>query len=617
MSRLSDLPTNAKDSMYFNKGRGGLSVQNGHGDTNNFHAKFLSVGTVGPDIPVEDSQNEEDYAAQFLRALSVRNPRFDGDDIESQKGDVIPHTYEWLLDDAIFQKWKAAQASQILLIKGLAGVGKTMMMLGLIRELPQQLSRSAAPDIMAYFFCQATNADRNSTVSILKGLIFMLVEQQNSLIHGIMKKYGKDLSEILNGPDILDELGGIIADLTQDSSVGTVYLIIDALDECSDSELLFKVMKSVHRGQSSKAKWLVTSRPVLSLDSLKIDFKIDFKDRSNEIFNSIGVYVDSKVSELARIKILTEEESQQIKDFLKDNSNGTFLWIAIVLREIGLSEPLKIKCELQQLLHSFPADLEKLYKRMAKQIEGSYKNRLLSAMIYAQRPLNLTELAIFTDLDEKIKTKEDFKLLRSQVDHCGSLLIERGETVHLIHQTVKDYFTRSKSPSLWLGDSRNAQAYFATQCLSLMSRHLSANLFCSPNRDIDPSDEIVNTSSPLFQCIKYACVYWVDHLELAGPESYSCVGLCHGGRVHQFMRQNFLHWLEAMAYLGEIPKAKQMISKLLLLVEVCLLSPSHDIPTKLSSFSRKVQVGARRADCVVYYCYDGCYRPPTGHSAYY
>jgi hypothetical protein len=59
----------------------------------------------------------------------------------------------------------------------------------------------ANTDLLSYFFCQATNSRINNTTAILRGLVYLLIDQQPSLISYTRKKYnyaGKTMFEDAN-----------------------------------------------------------------------------------------------------------------------------------------------------------------------------------------------------------------------------------------------------------------------------------------------------------------------------------------------------------------------------------------------------------------------------------
>ena len=104
-----------------------------------------------------------------------------------------------------------------------------MLLCGIINELSKSTFDKT---LLSYFFCQATDLRINSATAVLRGLIYMLVGQQPSLVLYIQKKYdhsGKELFEDTNAWFALSE---IFTDVLQDPSLDSTYLIIDGLDEC-------------------------------------------------------------------------------------------------------------------------------------------------------------------------------------------------------------------------------------------------------------------------------------------------------------------------------------------------------------------------------------------------
>lgn len=192
-----------------------------------------------------------------LRDLPTTNPRHDKDRIETVKGGLLKDAYNWILDHADFKRWRYEEQSQLLWIKGDPGKGKTMLLCGIIDELTK-----SAPDTatVSFFFCQATDIRTNYATAVLRGLIFMLVDQQPSLISYIRRHYdntGKQVFEDVNAWAALSE---ILTDILADPRLRTTYLIIDALDECTMG--LDRLLKLVAQKSSAypHVKWIVSSR---------------------------------------------------------------------------------------------------------------------------------------------------------------------------------------------------------------------------------------------------------------------------------------------------------------------------------------------------------------------
>ncbi|KAF7506294.1 Vegetative incompatibility protein HET-E-1 [Endocarpon pusillum] len=61
-----------------------------------------------------------------------------------------------------------------------------MLLCGIIDELKKSMAKT---DLLSYFFCQATDSRLNSATAVLRGLIYLLVDQQPSTISYVQKKH--------------------------------------------------------------------------------------------------------------------------------------------------------------------------------------------------------------------------------------------------------------------------------------------------------------------------------------------------------------------------------------------------------------------------------------------
>ena len=192
-----------------------------------------------------------------LRDLQSSDPRDDKKRIEDAKGGLLAESYRWVLDNESFQQSHNNTQSQLLWIKGGPGKGKTMLLCGIINELQRTVAETA---VVSYFFCQATDSRINIATAVLRGLLYLLISQQPILTVHVRRRYdqaGKSLFEDVNAWVALEE---IFADILQDSSLGTTYILVDALDECvSDLPKLLRFV-SEQSSMSSRVKWIVSSR---------------------------------------------------------------------------------------------------------------------------------------------------------------------------------------------------------------------------------------------------------------------------------------------------------------------------------------------------------------------
>ncbi|RYP45277.1 hypothetical protein DL768_008353 [Monosporascus sp. mg162] len=161
-----------------------------------FHGQGVQntgIVTVGRDLNIGVPKNN------CLSDLRSTDPRHDKNRIEQTKGGLLRDSYRWILTHDDFLRWRDDPDSRLLWIKGDPGKGKTMLLCGIIDELKKQTANTT--HLLSFFFCQATDDRLNNATAILRGLIYLLVDQQRSLLSHIQEKYdhaGKALFEDVN-----------------------------------------------------------------------------------------------------------------------------------------------------------------------------------------------------------------------------------------------------------------------------------------------------------------------------------------------------------------------------------------------------------------------------------
>jgi archaellum biogenesis ATPase FlaH len=268
---------------------------------NVYLAPLYGERAVGAFRRLMDEIQKQEKCIQDIRST---DPRDDKKRIEDTKGGLLRDSYRWVFDNANFQQWLNGPQSQLLWIKGDPGKGKTMLLCGIIDELQKATAVRAA--CVSYFFCQATDSRINSATAVLRGLLYLLVSQQPALISHVRKKHdqaGKSMFEDANAWVTLTE---IFADVLQDPSLSTAYLIIDALDECVTDlpKLLDFVAKQ--SSASSRVKWIVSSRnsPGIEeqLEQAGHKVRLSLELNAASVSAAVSVFIEQKVSQLAEQK---------------------------------------------------------------------------------------------------------------------------------------------------------------------------------------------------------------------------------------------------------------------------------------------------------------------------
>ena len=222
----------------------------------------------------------------------------------------------WILDDLAFSDWRNNDDTQLLWIKGDPGKGKTMLMIGLIKELSKQLESSPGLGILSYFFCQDTLPTLNNAVSVLRGLIYLLVDQQKTLIRHLRKKYDSSGRQLFEDGNAFQALSEIFSDILHDSSLARVYLMVDALDECNSKLSQLLDLIAPNTPHPSRVKWLVSSRNRSDIEerlrATSSCAKISLELNSCHISHAVNAFIDAKVSKLTELKAYKPELRETI-----------------------------------------------------------------------------------------------------------------------------------------------------------------------------------------------------------------------------------------------------------------------------------------------------------------
>jgi hypothetical protein len=376
----------------------------------------------------------------------------------------------------------------------------------------------------------------------------------------------------------------VLQSLLEDKVLERAYLVIDALDECRREEpglLQLLELISEMSGKNDKVKWLVSSRNEPEIEAVLEEHtartRLSLELNAKSVAGAVDAYINCKMSELAqryrkayaaRNVPKIHEKLQRVKDDvakeLRQRADGTFLWVALVFKQIEGCRADKVLERVQQM----PSDLYSMYAQMMRHVneldDAADCKRVLLTVVNMYRLLHLSELATLAELS-------DLAVHQDIVRHCGLLTIkEDDDVVYFVHQSAKDYLIQDPNSDVISKIFPNGYAKghntIVSRSLESMTQILRRDIYnlqhpgCSINKVEHPDRD------PLAP-IRYACVYWVDHLcEI--QSSHDEVGLYDNGTIDAFLRKHFLYWLEALSLIKGISDGILAIAKLIGLLTV-------------------------------------------------
>ncbi|KAH8129977.1 WD40 repeat-like protein [Trichoderma asperelloides] len=505
-----------------------------------------------PLVVIKDGKRRTKEEDECLRDMHITDPSLDKKRIEDTNGGLLRDSYIWILTNAEFIQWRENADGGLLWIKGDPGKGKTMLLCGLINEL--QAKGATRP---YYFFCQASDSRLNSATKVLCSLVYSIACDDELALEYVMEKYKHAGRELFNNTNSWTALSQILTRILRNISLKDKVFIVDGLDECvSDLPLL---LDFISRAPGlSEAKWIVSSRnwpsieEKLNTSSKKLPLSLELNEQS--ISEAVRVYIKHKVNQLATLKKLDEKSRDAVESHLSANANGTFLWVALVYKEL-FKGGVK-KRHLRDLMTAFPPDLGPLYMRMMTHVCESQDADIcvqvleLFSLIY--RPISLVELASFVEI---LEDNNDFDELRDVIATCGSFLVLKDDVVYFVHQSAKDFLLSNASNQIFENGLARKHHDIFSRSIRILSQTLRRDMYKLRHPGALTRDASAHDPDPL-ATLRYACLFWVDHLRDTGMNSsgkiVSQASLQDEGVVHSFLRVYLLRWLEAFCLMGKL-----------------------------------------------------------------
>ena len=182
---------------------------------------------------------------------------------------------------------------------------------------------------MAYYYFDFRDDKKQDCYGLLSSLISQLSVESDSS-HDVFSKLYSDNSRGMRKPD-LDALKKCLADMLSLPGQGTVYVIVDALDECpnfpgrpSARDEVLELVEELVDLNLPNLHLCVASRPEMDIRSVLerlTTLKISLHDEIGQKMDIIK-YIESVVHSDRNMRRWKDEDKQLVIDTLSDKSEG-------------------------------------------------------------------------------------------------------------------------------------------------------------------------------------------------------------------------------------------------------------------------------------------------------
>lgn len=502
----------------------------------------------------------------------------------------------------------------------MAGTGKTSVALTVANALTERkpFTNGIKAPITAFlgasFFFKQGDATRNNTKTFFPTLARCLAEVFQDYKSLIAREVERKLSIGDKAPpQQLEHLITRPLSSLDDQTFLPIRLVVvvDALDECmkSEAEGLLSMLTALEDLHQVQLRLLITSRtekhilrsferlPKALHRSIVLD-KIKAPVEGDDAKDDITFYLSHKLAEIAKKHDLPQECIDQASiQRLSKKADGLFIYAATACRFLdsedfpdeearqerldqifrdpsetddsnnddwGTDAPQHKVDEIYLKVLSFP-DREKVSpKTRTKTYDGMRMTLGFLAVLFV--PIAASPLA---NLLPTLSVSLD-QLLEKLHSIVGVPRNEKSP-LDLVHLSFRDFILsqkRSKQLKFRVNETEMHKEIL-NRSLKIMSSKLCQDI-CGLIMPGKAASEVPHSliEEKIPQHLRYACRYWVDHLAKLDRDHQAEVGFLDGGKVHTFLQEFFLYWLEAMALIKETPTTILIMNQLQTLVSV-------------------------------------------------
>ncbi|KAJ3526408.1 hypothetical protein NM208_g11205 [Fusarium decemcellulare] len=491
--------------------------------------------------------HHDDKDNDCLKQLYVVNPTTHKQKIQKKKGGLLKDSYRWILHHDAFTGFLHDPANRLLWINGDPGKGKTMLLCGIIDELQKESSHP-----VFYFFCEATQNHLRTTTSVLRGLLWLVCRQYPEAMSCVRATYDIEGQKSFEDPFTLKPM---LERILQSSYLQDAVFIVDALDECWDQ----------------RTDDLVDREELIDLI---VEFSVSFSHKvrvslelnKDSVSRAVRTFIRHKVNELALKRQYNQQTKNGILEKLLLNANDTFLWVALVCKE--LARPVVKNWQAVDIIDSLGSGLYGIYKRMLDQILNSdlrpICQQILAIACVVYRSLSVDELQTLMPEAKPFSSEQ----LKEIIGECGSFLTIEDNFIYFVHQSARDFLLNEAENQIFPSGIAGQHRLLFIQSLEAL-KVLRRDLY-----DLEAPgvlvDDIPQPSPDPLSGLAYACVYWIDHLD----QCREIRGISDEDAVYSFITTKFLNWLEALSLqhvVAEVVPKMEMIGTVLVSTAVHLI----------------------------------------------
>ncbi|KAF1925827.1 HET-domain-containing protein [Didymella exigua CBS 183.55] len=443
--------------------------------------------------------------------LSVPNPATQPQRVLRSRGQG---TCDWVLDSRKYVRWKTSPAS-ILWLYGVPGSGKTMISTTVLEDVLQSCSQRSA-GVSAHFYFDFNDAQTQGPDTMLRSLICQLSQNCARMPPSLdtlfaMRDSRQDLPSLQT---LLEALKQMMLEFPQ------VFILIEALDECTQRRELMDVLDIVAWWQLDNVHLLMTSRKERDIES-SLESYVKEENTiclQSAVDKDIQRYVQQRLGDDKGLAKWNKDAAvrQEIEAALMRGAHGMFRWAVCQLDTLA---KCRNRAMLRKSLATLPQMLDQTYDRILTAIseeDCDYAMRILQWLTFSARPLLVEEIAevvaIDVARDPAFDRDEMLEDPLEALDICSNLVTiipnSTQRIIALAHYSIQEYLV---SDRIKQGQAKQ----YSMQEAKCHSAILKSCLVYLLQLQQPLSEETLKASA----LARYAAEFWSSHLQNVGEEA--------------------------------------------------------------------------------------------------
>ncbi|KAF7336477.1 HET-domain-containing protein [Mycena sanguinolenta] len=391
-----------------------------------------------------------------------------------------PGTGKWLLENCLeFREWIYVPMS-FLWLHGISGSGKTVLSAMIIDKIQN------FGVLYAFFYFDINHAEQQRVNNLLCSLVHQLSTQ-------LFCPALSELWETCQKGEFLPTNAKLLPILEDFCRKKEVYLVVDALDECSERDMLLNLLASILEAKLPNMHLVVTSRTEVTHSEIAKEAVLLSLEKS--VLSDIELYVGDQLSKMGGY---IAKNKDTIRRELLDKGDGMFRLVALQLETLQKSGGTKSK--VNQALGTMPTTLAGIYDHILKMTDiPEQVCQAMNWLIFGLRELTLgaiIDALAFDFSEDRLRFDEDERMeAQALLDACGSLV---------------------SVPQNW--DNRSGSTKWGVQVSDQAAQNLIAKTCLAYFNSLD-ADLGIETAYQNYPLVEYASRHWDDHLK--GCENFA------------------------------------------------------------------------------------------------